>query len=135
MRWQTMPKVLWSDTPLESKENVDHLKRGAHSTSRRQAKTCGFFVLTIIGIILVLLRKARKAEAVAKLAANDIRVPIVGNDLDVTSFLAKQAVKASSKLHVKAIITDSFTGRTARSDMVVYYSRSKRIDLLRLQGP
>ena len=49
-----------------------------------------------------------------KLAANDIRVPIVGNDLDVTSFLAKQAVKASSKLHVKAIITDSFTGRTAR---------------------
>ena len=33
--------------------------------------TAGFFVLTIIGIILVLLRKARKAEAVAKLAAND----------------------------------------------------------------
>ena len=48
------------------------------------------------------------------MAANDIRVPIVGNDLDVTSFLAKQAVKASSKLHVKAIITDSFTGKTAR---------------------
>jgi len=33
--------------------------------------TAGVFVLTIIGIILVLLRKARKAEAVAKLAAND----------------------------------------------------------------
>ena len=33
--------------------------------------TAGFFVLTIIGIILVLLRKARKAETVAKLAAND----------------------------------------------------------------
>ena len=33
--------------------------------------TAGFFVLSIIGIILVLLRKARKAEAVAKLAAND----------------------------------------------------------------
>ena len=33
--------------------------------------TAGFFVFTIIGIILVLLRKARKAEAVAKLAAND----------------------------------------------------------------
>ena len=33
--------------------------------------TAGFFVLTIISIILVLLRKARKAEAVAKLAAND----------------------------------------------------------------
>ena len=33
--------------------------------------TAGFFLLSIIGIILVLLRKARKAEAVAKLAAND----------------------------------------------------------------
>ena len=33
--------------------------------------TAGVFVLTIIGIILVLLQKARKAEAVAKLAAND----------------------------------------------------------------
>ncbi|MCB6168451.1 transporter substrate-binding domain-containing protein [Anaerostipes hadrus] len=33
--------------------------------------TAGFFVLTIIGIILVLLRKARKAEAVAKLSASD----------------------------------------------------------------
>ena len=49
-----------------------------------------------------------------KLTANDIRVPFVGNDLDVTSFLAKQAVKSSLKLHVKAIITDSNTGRTAR---------------------
>ena len=33
--------------------------------------TTGFFALGIIGIILMLLRKARKAEAVAKLAAND----------------------------------------------------------------
>ena len=33
--------------------------------------TAGVFVITIIGIILVLLQKARKAEAVAKLAAND----------------------------------------------------------------
>jgi pyruvate kinase len=32
----------------------------------------------------------------------------------VTSFLAKQAVKSSNKLHVKAIITDSHSGRTAR---------------------
>ena len=56
---------------------------------------------------------AREAEK-TKLSANDIRVPIEGNDLDVTSFLAKQAVKSSSKLHVKAIITDSYTGRTAR---------------------
>ena len=48
-------------------------------------------------------------EYYEELAANDIRVPIEGNDLDVTSFLAKQAVKSSSKLHVKAIITDSYT--------------------------
>ena len=33
--------------------------------------TVGFFALSIIGIILLLLRKARKAETVAKLAAND----------------------------------------------------------------
>ena len=33
--------------------------------------TVGFLALSIIGIILVLLRKARKAEAAAKLAAND----------------------------------------------------------------
>ena len=56
---------------------------------------------------------AREAEK-TKLAANDIRVPIIGDDLDVTSFLAKQAVKSSSKLNVRAIISDSLTGRTAR---------------------
>ena len=32
----------------------------------------------------------------------------------VTSFLAKQAVKTFNKLGTKAIITDSYTGRTAR---------------------
>ena len=63
--------------------------------------------------VATMTKIAAEAEK-TKLAANDIRVPIVGNDLDVTSFLAKQAVKAPSKLHVKAIITDSFTGRTAR---------------------
>lgn len=56
---------------------------------------------------------AAEAEK-TKLAANDIRVPMAGDDLDVTSFLAKQAVKASNKLHAKAIITDSYTGKTAR---------------------
>ncbi|MFR7321447.1 MAG: transporter substrate-binding domain-containing protein [Blautia massiliensis (ex Durand et al. 2017)] len=35
--------------------------------------TVGFLALSIIGIILVLLRKARKAEAVAKLAAKDTK--------------------------------------------------------------
>ncbi|MDY6122510.1 MAG: pyruvate kinase [Porphyromonas sp.] len=50
----------------------------------------------------------------SKLEANDIRVPFSNDDLDVTSFLAKQAVKSVAKLGVKAIISDSFTGRTAR---------------------
>ena len=57
---------------------------------------------------------AREAEK-NKLRENDIRVPAPNDDIDVTSFLSKQAVKSSSKLHVKAIITDSYTGRTARN--------------------
>jgi pyruvate kinase len=56
---------------------------------------------------------AREAE-LNKLRENDIRVPMPDDDLDVTSFLAKQAVKTSLKLQVKAIVTDSYTGRTAR---------------------
>lgn len=63
--------------------------------------------------VRTMTKVAYEAEK-TKLAANDIRVPIGGSDLDVTSFLAKQAVKSSSKLHVRAIITDSHTGRTAR---------------------
>ena len=38
----------------------------------------------------------------------------VADSPDVTAFLAKQAVKATDLLPVKAIITDSFSGRTAR---------------------
>jgi pyruvate kinase len=56
---------------------------------------------------------AREAE-LNKLRENDIRVPMPNDDLDVTSFLAKQAVKTSMKLQVKAIVTDSYSGRTAR---------------------
>lgn len=56
---------------------------------------------------------AREAE-LNKLRENDIRVPTPDDDLDVTSFLAKQAVKTSMKLQVKAIVTDSYSGRTAR---------------------
>lgn len=47
-----------------------------------------------------------------KLEENDIRIPL--KDADVTAFLAKQAVKATAKLSIRAIITDSHTGRTAR---------------------
>jgi len=57
---------------------------------------------------------AREAEK-TKLQENDIRVPTPNDDLDVTAFLSKQAVKTSNKLHVKAIITDSYSGRTARN--------------------
>jgi len=57
---------------------------------------------------------AREAEK-NKLRENDIRVPAPNDDIDITSFLSKQAVKSSNRLHVKAIITDSYTGRTARN--------------------
>ena len=49
-----------------------------------------------------------------KLAENDIRVPYDFDDNEVTSFLAKQAVKTASRLNTQAIFTDSHTGRTAR---------------------
>ena len=57
---------------------------------------------------------AREAEK-TKLQENDIRVPTPTEDLDVTSFLSKQAVKSCNKLHVTAIVTDSYSGRTARN--------------------
>ncbi len=56
---------------------------------------------------------ARESER-SKLSENDIRVPTAGDDRDITSFLAKQAVKSAAKLNTKAIVTDSHTGRTAR---------------------
>lgn len=55
---------------------------------------------------------AQQAE-VDKLEENDIRVPLTNPD--VTSFLAKQAVKAVQKLGIRVIITDSFSGKTARN--------------------
>jgi len=48
----------------------------------------------------------------AKDIRNDIHVPIIKSDL--TAYLAEAAVKATRELDVKAIITDSFTGKTAR---------------------
>ncbi len=50
-----------------------------------------------------------------KMSDNDIRIPMEENSTDVTAFLAKQAVKATTKLKIRAIITDSFSGRTARN--------------------
>jgi pyruvate kinase len=70
----------------------------------------GKYPIEAVQTMTKVIREAEKT----KLAANDIRVPFVGDDLDTTSFLAKQAVKSSAKLGVKAIISDSLTGRTAR---------------------
>ena len=63
--------------------------------------------------VRVLTQVARESEK-SKLSENDIRVPFMQDDREVTSFLAKQAVKSASKLQTKAIVTDSHTGRTAR---------------------
>lgn len=49
-----------------------------------------------------------------KLKDNDIRIPYRYEDHDIASFLAKQAVDSIEMLDVKALITDSHTGRTAR---------------------
>ncbi len=57
---------------------------------------------------------AAQAES-DKLEENDIKVPLDKDSNDVTAFLAKQAVKATSRLNIKAIITDSYSGRTARN--------------------
>jgi len=62
--------------------------------------------------VQTMARVAAQAEK-DKLSDNDIRIPL--DDPDVTSFLAKQAVKATCALPIKAIITDSFSGRTARN--------------------
>ncbi len=63
--------------------------------------------------VRVLTQVARESER-SKLSENDIRVPFTEDDREVTSFLAKQAVKSAVKLKTKAIVTDSHTGRTAR---------------------
>lgn len=57
--------------------------------------TAGFFVLTIIGIILVLLWKARKAEAVAKLAASDTQK--LNDKLEIALKKAKDASLAKTR--------------------------------------
>ena len=54
---------------------------------------------------------AKEAEK-TKLSENDIPINISTND--ITSFLANAAVETSVKLGTKAIITDTFSGKTAR---------------------
>ena len=57
--------------------------------------TAGFLSLVIIGIILVLLRKARKAEAAAKLAANDTQK--LNDKLEIALKKAKDASFAKTR--------------------------------------
>lgn len=46
-------------------------------------------------------------------ASYEIKLPLSGEE-DITEFLAKQAVKGTHKMSIRAILTDSYTGRTAR---------------------
>ena len=57
--------------------------------------TAGFFALSIIAIILVLLRKARKAEAAAKLAANDTQK--LNDELEIALKKAEDASLAKTR--------------------------------------
>ena len=57
--------------------------------------TAGFSSLGIIGIILVLLRKARKAETVAKLAANDTQK--LNDKLEIALKKAEEANLAKTR--------------------------------------
>lgn len=50
-----------------------------------------------------------------KLEENDIQIPLTPENTDVTAFLAKSAVNATNLMPIRAIITDSFSGLTARS--------------------
>ena len=57
--------------------------------------TAGFFALGIISVILVLLRKARKAESAAKLAANDTQK--LNNKLEIALKKAEVASLAKTR--------------------------------------
>ena len=64
--------------------------------------------------VKTMARIAEQAEK-DKLEENDIRIPLE-DDCDPTAFLAKSTVKASSKIKaIKAIITDVYSGNTARN--------------------
>lgn len=56
---------------------------------------------------------AEEAE-LTKIPDNDIKISFDCSTPDITAFLSKQAAKSATVLGTKAIITDSYTGRTAR---------------------
>ncbi|OKY86700.1 MAG: pyruvate kinase [Bacteroidales bacterium 52_46] len=59
--------------------------------------------------VATMTRVALEAE---RSMAGSVTTPVI--EPDVTSFLARQAVKSNCMLGTRAIITDSYTGRTAR---------------------
>lgn len=64
--------------------------------------------------VATMTRIAMEAEK-SKVGENDIRIEFGGDDETVTTFLAKQTVKAASKLNTVAVITDSNSGQTTRN--------------------
>lgn len=60
------------------------------------------------------MAKIAEESEKAKLSSYDISVPFPLQTMDATSFLAEQAVNASNALKANGIVTDSYTGRTAR---------------------
>ncbi|BEG99850.1 pyruvate kinase [Bacteroides sedimenti] len=71
----------------------------------------GKYPVEAVKTMAAIIEEAEKG----KLEENDIRIPLPTDTLDVTAFLAKQAVKATAKLKIRAIFTDSYSGRTARN--------------------
>ncbi|MDR1678620.1 MAG: pyruvate kinase [Prevotellaceae bacterium] len=63
--------------------------------------------------VQTMAKVAAEAE-LSKIPENDIKVRFDYTEPDTTAFLAKQATKAAQQIGTKAIITDSYTGRTAR---------------------
>ncbi|MDR1761018.1 MAG: pyruvate kinase [Bacteroidales bacterium] len=64
--------------------------------------------------VRTMAKVAREAE-LTKLSENDIRIRYEDDKIDTTSFLAKAAVEANDLLGTRLTITDSATGKTART--------------------
>ncbi len=66
-----------------------------------------------IEAVRTMTKIAEEAEK-NKLSENDIPVSYSKDETDITAFLAHHAAESSKELGVKAIITDTYTGRTSR---------------------
>jgi pyruvate kinase len=75
-----------------------------------------------IEAVRTMAKIAEEAEK-NKLPENDIPISYSKDETDITEFLAHHAAESASDLGVKAIITDTYTGRTARI-LAAYRSQS-----------